>query len=306
MKVEITKALSLSDEQTSLLEMHSMLNIMNVLVGEFYQIGHLLGNKKLLKESISHCSEIVSALSDRRRAIERTNRIDTSKQLIRDNIRSVLDAKRELFDSEQIQEHTSNIESIFNILDVRVRELLARAKEPEMWIRHEIRTLTTDFINVFTAIERNAKGRYRIVYNIASKHSLDYFVNFNINSIDGDTIYIPAVLHDVMRDLIANARKYTDLGGTIIAGLDDDGEYLCYVVEDNGRGIPSTQIEQVVDYGVRAENVKDKETKGGGFGLTKAYFITRQFNGRMWIESEESQGTIITIHIPSRSRAGSR
>jgi len=109
---------------------------------------------------------------------------------------------------------------------------------------------------------------------------------------------MPAVLQDVMRDLIANARKYTDLGGIIITGLDDDGENLCFVVEDNGRGIPADQIEQVVEYGMRATNVKDKETKGGGFGLTKAFFVTCQYNGRMWIESEEGRGTTITLQIP--------
>ena len=114
---------------------------------------------------------------------------------------------------------------------------------------------------------------------------------------------MPAVLQDVMRDLILNARKYTNLGGTIIAGLVDDGTNLCFVVNDNGRGIPTDQIEQVVQYGQRARNVQDRETKGGGFGLTKAYYVTKQFGGRMWIESEEDRGTTITISIPSQSNA---
>jgi signal transduction histidine kinase len=303
MNIEITKSQALSDDQASMLEMHSLLNIVNVLVGQFYQMGQDLGDRKILKSSIEHCGTIASALSNRQQAIDSIKKIEASKHLIRDEIRDVLSERPEVRNSEQITEHTNNIDSIFSILDVRVRELLARAEQPEMWVRHEINALTDNFINVFTAIERNARGRYRIVYNIASKHSLDYFVNFRISSVDGDTIYMPAVLQDVMRDLIANARKYTDLGGSIIAGLDDDAERLCFVVEDDGRGIPESQVENVVEYGFRAANVKDKETKGGGFGLTKAYSVTQQFGGRMWIDSEEGQGTIITIHIPSRSQA---
>lgn len=301
MKIEITKDLSLSEEQTSLLDMHSFLNIMNVLISQFYQLGDYLGDRKLLHESVKHCGEIISALSDHKQALGRIRDIENCKQLIRDNVRVAIKERPDLHDSEQLQEHTANIESIFAVLDVRVREILARAQQPDLWVRHNISDLTSNFINLFTAVEQNARGRYRIVYNIASKHTLDYFVNFGITSIDGDTICMPPILQDVMRDLILNARKYTDLGGSIIAGLDDDGEWLSFVVEDTGKGIPADQIEQVVDYGTRARNVQDKETKGGGFGLTKAWFVTKQFGGRMWIESEEDKGTMVTLHIPSHA-----
>jgi signal transduction histidine kinase len=73
------------------------------------------------------------------------------------------------------------------------------------------------------------------------------------------------------------------------------------VVEDTGKGIPADEIEQVVNYGTRARNVQDQETKGGGFGLTKAWFVTKQFDGRLWIESEEKIGTTITLQLPSHA-----
>lgn len=303
MKVEITKDLTLSDEQTSMLDMHSFLNIMNVLISQFYQLGEFLGDRKMLKDSVSHCGSIIAVLSDYNQALEQLRNVEDCKQRIWDNIKAALKERPDLQDSEQLLQHTANIESIFAVLDVRVREILARAQQPDQWVEHNISDLTANFTNMFTAIEKNAKGRYRIVHNIASKHDLDYFVNFGITSVDGDTICMPPILQDVMRDLILNARKYTDLGGSIIAGLDDDGEWLSFVVEDTGKGIPADQIEQVVDYGTRARNVQNKETKGGGFGLTKAYFVTRQFGGRMWIESEENQGTTVTIHLPSRAEA---
>lgn len=303
MKIEITKDLSLSDEQTTMLDMHSFLNIMNVLISQFYQLGAFLGDRKMLSESVKRCGSIIAVLADHKQALEQLRNIEDCKQKIWGDVRTALKERPDLQDSEQLLQHTSNIESIFAVLDVRVREILARAQQPDQWVKHNVNDLTSNFINLFTAIEQNAKGRYRIVHNIASKHDIDYFVNFRITSIDGDTICMPPVLQDVMRDLILNARKYTDLGGSIIAGLDDDGEWLSFVVGDTGKGIPADQLEQVVDYGTRARNVQDKETKGGGFGLTKAYFVTQQFGGRMWIESEENQGTTVTIHLPSRAAA---
>ena len=37
---------------------------------------------------------------------------------------------------------------------------------------------------------------------------------------------------------------------------------------------------------------------GGGFGLTKAFLVTQQFGGRMWIKSELGIGTRITLVLP--------
>jgi signal transduction histidine kinase len=109
---------------------------------------------------------------------------------------------------------------------------------------------------------------------------------------------MPPVLQDVMRDLIANARKYTEPGGEITAGLVDNGKELRFVVEDTGRGIPADEVQQAVAFGTRGSNVADKATMGGGFGLTKAWWVTRQFGGRMWIASDPGSGTRITIRIP--------
>ena len=303
MKIEITKDLSLTDEQTSMLDMHSFLNMMNVLISQFYQLGEFLGNRKLLQGSVSQCGSIIAVLSNHNQALYQLRNVEICKQKIWEDIRTALKERPDLQDSEQLLQHTSNIESIFAVLDVRVRETLARVQHPDKWVKHNISDLTGNFINLFTAIEKNSKGRYRIVHNIASKHDLDYFVNFGITSIDGETICMPPVFQDVMRDLILNARKYTELGGSIIAGLDDNGTTLSFVVEDTGIGIPAGQIERVVDYGARASNVRDRETKGGGFGLTKAYLVTKQFGGRMWIESEKNEGTTVTIHLPSRAKS---
>jgi signal transduction histidine kinase len=123
-------------------------------------------------------------------------------------------------------------------------------------------------------------------------------VNFGIESADGPIINMPPVFQDVMRDLIANARKYTEPGGEITAGLVDNGKELRFVVEDSGRGIPPDEVQQVVEFGKRGSNVDDKATMGGGFGLTKAYLVTRRFGGRMWISSRPGPGTRITISIP--------
>ena len=72
------------------------------------------------------------------------------------------------------------------------------------------------------------------------------------------------------------------------------------MVEDSGVGIPEKELSQVVEFGHRARNILSRPTRGGGFGLTKAYYVTRKFGGRMWIESSTTTptGTRVEIRIP--------
>jgi signal transduction histidine kinase len=213
-------------------------------------------------------------------------------------VQAVLESREDAIDDPDVRDSVNNLESVFAILDTRARELLDRVYAPGKWTDHGVEQLTANFTNVLAAIEKNSKGRYRIVKNIAAQEEQDYMVTFGIESVDGTLIHMPPVLQDVMRDLIANARKYTEPGGEITAGLVDNGKELRFVVEDSGRGIPPDEVERVVEFGKRASNVHDTATMGGGFGLTKAYLVTRQFGGRMWIASRPNVGTRITLVIP--------
>lgn len=123
-------------------------------------------------------------------------------------------------------------------------------------------------------------------------------VHLTFESVEGGKIRMPALFQDVIRDLIANARKCTPPGGTIEAGLAQTRDSLILVVSDTGRGIPENEVEKVVIFGFRSQNVSDIVTRGGGFGLTKAFWVAKQFGGRMWIRSEVGVGTRIKIVLP--------
>lgn len=98
--------------------------------------------------------------------------------------------------------------------------------------------------------------------------------------------------------MLANSRKYTEPGGRINAGLTETEDHIRFVIEDTGIGIPNNELEKVIDFGYRASNLEGKKTHGGGFGLTKAYSITKNNNGRFWIDSQVNLGTTIKIEIP--------
>ncbi len=298
MKVEITDLLDLTQEQTALIDMHSVVNIMNVLINELDFLQEAFQEGEPLQRAVDEIQQINYRLRNSADIETELGNLLKCESHVMKLVRAVLDAHPKAANDSDVRGSVSNLQSVFAILDTRGRELLARVHAPEEWTDHDVEQLTKNFTNVLAAIEKNSKGRYRIVHNIAEQEQQDYIVNFSIDSVDGTAIHMPPVLQDVMRDLIANARKYTGPGGEISAGLADNGKELRLVVEDSGRGIPSDEVQQVVEFGKRGSNVDDKATMGGGFGLTKAYLVTRRFGGRMWIDSSPGAGTRITISIP--------
>lgn len=295
--MEITADFDLSLEEENLLDMHSVLNVLNVLTYELVELSDSLGEPEPVENMIDNVGSIADKLKDREEAI---NQIENVEQFIRDLL-SALDTaakgrpREELLEIERSKE---NMLSIVDVLRVRAKEIAARADNPHAWVEHDIEQLKSNFFQVFKAIELNSNGGYHIVGNIARYEKGDYFLTFEIDSVREGSIYMPAVFQDVIRDLIANARKYTSPGGEILAGLFQSGKELRFVVADTGRGIPEDEINEAINFGFRASNVKDRPTRGGGFGLTKAYYVTKKNNGRMWIDTREPQGTRIEIRIP--------
>ncbi len=161
---------------------------------------------------------------------------------------------------------------------------------------------------MFDAITRNSLGRYRVVYDPREAAPDTYVMTFDFQTSDGVGLHMPSVLQDVVRDLASNARKYTSPPDEIRVVLRETPEAILVEVTDQGRGIPEAEIADVVEFGRRASNVAQREQSGGGFGLTKAYAMTRIFGGRMWVRSAPDAGTRVTVSIlprgPTRPEAG--
>lgn len=306
-EIEITEIPPLKPNEQSLLAMHSLLNVCNVLRGELALIGLALAeDDTLLVGALAWCDAMVASLDDPVAGLAAAHGADAQAAAVFAEIAAVLAAHPGKRDSAEIAQSVANLRSVFAILSVRARELLARAQHPDRWEEFSVAELRRDFLAVFAALEQNSRGRFRIIYNAALQEPRDYYVDFKIESNKGDRLRMPAVFQDVMRDLIANARKYTAPGGHITAALHEDAAVLRLVVEDSGRGIPAGELATVVQFGRRASNVGDVRTMGGGFGLTKAFLATKQFGGRFWVASELGVGTRIRLHLPrpEAARAG--
>jgi len=299
---EIVDLPPLTGEEAALVDMHSLLNVLNILHGELALIGLTLArDSAALSAALGVCDQWLADLRDRPRAQRAAEAFPNLRARVLMDVARLVAQHPEKEDDPELVESRANLDSVFLILDLRVRELLARLRQPTAWVPMSLRQLRVSLLEVFAAIGKNSKGRYRIIYNLAMQAPRDYYVKLDFDSTEGDNVTMPPVLHDVIRDLLANARKYTAPGGTISAGFFSTEKELKLVVQDTGRGIPEGELSQVVQFGRRGSNVGDVRTMGAGFGLTKAYYTTKQFGGRMWIASRLGVGTRITITIPRES-----
>lgn len=294
-EVEIVVELKLAPQQATMLDLHSVLNILTILLGELRCLRHQLTSPQSWERTVRVAERITDDL--------RAGKLDRSGLEALEGVEAGFDEEtglavhaREL--PAAVQLIITNVRSLLRVLAVRLAEYLDRLERPREWVPHAVRDLEVAFSGVLAAIEKNSKGRYRIVSNIARQQPRDYVVELRIESDEGDTLTMPPVIQDVFRDLIANARKYSEPGGIILAGLHRSDQELVLVVEDLGLGIPPSELARVVEFGYRATNVRALPTAGGGFGLTRAWWVTRRFGGRMWIRSRVGAGTRITIRIP--------
>ena len=297
--IEITRLPPLSAAEQALLDSHSLLNILNILQGELVLIGLAAADDpEWLPAGLKIFGHLHAQLTNPQAILAEIPRLPEQESAIFAEIDQRLTTTPARQEDPSIRESLNNLRSVFAILHVRGRELLARAAAPDEWVTLKTDDLRDNLINVLGAIERNAKGRYHFRFNVALQREFDYYVDLKIECARGDTLRMPLVLQDVIRDLIANARKYTAPGGHITAHLYENDEVWRFVIEDSGRGIPPDEITKVIEFGRRATNVADVSTKGGGFGLTKAFLVTQQFGGRFWIGSVLGGGTRIRIEIP--------
>ena len=297
--MEICGPLNLSVDEASLIDMHSVLNVMNVITFELVRMESIFGYSSELENLIEENARAAKILRDPEQAHAMVGQVDDFISNTENSIQALASKENKAGDA-QFQEILNNIHSIFNILEVRAAEIAARVDEPCAWVRHDIDKLKKNFTDLFQAIEQNSHKGYGIVHNDGEHRDGCYLIRLEIDSSEGGHLHMPAVFQDIVRDLFANSRKYTAPGGKIIGTLSQDEKQLFLVVSDTGMGIPPEEIEGVVKFGNRGSNVRDRPTRGGGFGLTKAYYVTQKFGGRMWIDSTgvPGEGTRVEIKIP--------
>ncbi len=108
------------------------------------------------------------------------------------------------------------------------------------------------------------------------------------------------VMQAVM-NLVDNAIKYTDPGGSVWVTLQKSGANAAIVIKDNGCGIPEADLPHLFDRFYRVDKARARETGGSGLGLYIARTIALLHGGSIDVQSEEGAGTVFTLYLPIKA-----
>jgi signal transduction histidine kinase len=103
-------------------------------------------------------------------------------------------------------------------------------------------------------------------------------------------------LEQILVNLLGNAIHHAPDGSTIRLGIGARGEMVEYVVDDEGPGIPETEVERIFDiYVTKAAG----ESRGAGLGLPLSRRLARLFGGELRAVPRAGQGGRFVLELPA-------
>lgn len=188
---------------------------------------------------------------------------------------------------EQIVERLERVEhSIDQALQIiaKARTKLDGTTVTSSGIRREPLDLVS-LVQALVAHSRAAVGDHRIKFEQLCAQLMGQW--------DGDCV------SRAMRELLENAIKFSPATEHVRVTLRHDATQNAaeLVVADHGIGIPARDVPHVCERFYRADNVLGR-FKGAGLGLFEANRIAAAHNGALLIDSQEGQGSTVTLRLP--------
>lgn len=129
---------------------------------------------------------------------------------------------------------------------------------------------------------------------IARKLHITGLEDFRSIVVDAD----PDLMYQVVYNLIENAVKFTNEGGTIHFGVEETRYDISVMITNTGPGIPPEDIRFVFDRFYKTDKSRSIDKKGMGLGLFITKTIMRLHGGDIYVESRVNEFTTFTIRLP--------
>jgi two-component system OmpR family sensor kinase len=106
-------------------------------------------------------------------------------------------------------------------------------------------------------------------------------------------------LHQVITNLLTNARKHTPAGTTVTVGSRRlDQSTVIVTVHDNGPGLPEELVPRAFERFSRGDSSRTRASGGAGLGLSLVSAIVGALGGSVSVASKPGD-TTFTVHLPA-------
>jgi two-component system phosphate regulon sensor histidine kinase PhoR len=115
-----------------------------------------------------------------------------------------------------------------------------------------------------------------------------------------DPLRLSQVMTNLFDNILRHARGFT----LIKMGTTTEDRKICIYVEDNGIGIPESDLPHIFQRFFRVDKGRSRESGGTGLGLAIVKHIVVQHQGTIKAISGKGEGTRIEIRLPLAPEPG--
>jgi cell cycle sensor histidine kinase DivJ len=108
----------------------------------------------------------------------------------------------------------------------------------------------------------------------------------------------PRAFKQIVLNLVANAIKFTERGGTVTVSAGVEGPRLVVRVADNGVGISAEDLKRIGDPFFQAGKAYQRRHEGTGLGLSIVKSLVALHGGEMTVQSRIDEGTTVSVALP--------
>lgn len=128
--------------------------------------------------------------------------------------------------------------------------------------------------------------------------------NITVEGLDCDTLYVYGdndLIGQVVYNLVENAVKFVNTGGTISIRLEDRKDESVFSIRNTGPGIPKDELPKIFGRFYKSDFSRSQDKTGLGLGLDIIRKILRLHNAQISVSSEENVFTEFSICLPKKS-----
>lgn len=103
----------------------------------------------------------------------------------------------------------------------------------------------------------------------------------------------------ILSNLVDNAVKHTEAGGTVTVDLRTDLQGARVTVRDTGEGIPEELLERIFERFYRVERDRSRERGGSGLGLAIVKHLCQALKATISVRSRVGEGSEFTVRFPA-------
>ncbi len=169
-----------------------------------------------------------------------------------------------------------------------IEDLIDSARVSSGKLRLELRPL-----NIYEVM----KTVYNSQQPAAETKNINLKFSFNSDNIQvyGDTFR----LQQIFTNLLSNALKFTDEGGTIQISVKSDAKKVTITIEDDGQGISESALPNIFRQFRQDDERKTLDRSGLGLGLSIVKILVEKHGGSIEAESAGvGKGSTFTVNLP--------